>query len=83
LLGVGDAAADAAALAELATDPAAPVMAATAVSAATMAACAAEVAAQLISVNLVVGAGDERLSAARELARRTAAVRDAARARLP
>jgi formiminotetrahydrofolate cyclodeaminase len=79
LLGVGDAANDAAGLAELAARSGEPVMAATAVSAAIVAASAADVAVHLIEVNLLTAADDERAQQARELAATAHSSRDRAR----
>jgi formiminotetrahydrofolate cyclodeaminase len=79
LLGVGDAANDAAGLAELAARSGEPVMVATAVSAAIVAASAADVVVHLIEVNLLSAADDERLRQARELAATANTTRDRAR----
>lgn len=79
LLGVGDAANDAAGLAELAARSGEPVMVATAVSAAIVAASAADVVVHLIEVNLLTAADDERVRQARELAATANTTRDRAR----
>ncbi len=80
LLGVGEAASDAAALGELAASSGAALLCATAVSATMLAAAAAEVAAHLVEVNLLVSPDDDRSRRARQLVVAAAASREAARA---
>lgn len=78
LLGVGEAASDAAGLAELAARSSAALLSATALSATILAASASEVAAHLLEVNLLVSPEDDRSRRARELVAAATASREAA-----
>lgn len=79
LLGIAEAASDAAMLAELVASSGDTLVRANAVAATMLAAAAAEMSAHLVEVNLLMTAGDERVRRTRELVAAAATCRESAR----